>query len=101
MVDWNDIKNAFERDLNKQEETLLENEKKLLKAVASYLSSEKGMTPLQGYKPEEVAEFLEKPIPEIKNLLGGEWADTEDSKLDTIIYTLIKKVKISNSLMPW
>ena len=101
MVDWNDIKNAFDRDLRKQEETFKDNEKKLLKAVAYYLSSDKGVTPLQGYKPDEVAEFLEKPIPEIKELLGGEWADMEDSKLENIIYTLVKKVIISNSLMPW
>ena len=101
MADWHDIKNAFERDLNKQEETFMDNEKRLLKAVATYLSGEKGLSPLQGYNPEEVAEFLEKPIPEIKNLLGGEWADTDDSKLDTIIYTLIKKVKISNTVLPW
>ena len=66
MADWNDLKKAFERELNKEEESFVANEQKLLKGIANYLSSGKGMTALQGYKPEEVLEFLEKPVAEIK-----------------------------------
>lgn len=101
MADWNDLKKAFERELNKEEESFVANEQKLLKGIANYLSSGKGMTALQGYKPEEVLEFLEKPIAEIKKYLGEEWADIEDSKLENLIYSLAKKVKMSGTLMPW
>lgn len=101
MADWNDLKKAFEREMNKEEESFVANEQKLLKGIANYLGSGKGMTAVQGYKPEEVLEFLEKPVSEIKKLLGTEWADVEDSKLENLIYSLTKKVKMSGTLMPW
>ena len=101
MADWNDLKKAFERDLNKEEENFVANEQKLLKAIAKYLGSGKGMTALQGYKPEEVLEFLTKPVSEIKNCLGEEWTNVENSKLENLIYSLTKKVKMSDSLTSW
>ena len=101
MADWNDLKKAFEREMNKEEESFVANEQKLLKGIAHYLGSGKGMTAVQGYKPEEVLDFLEKPISEIKKLLGTEWADVEDSKLENLVYSLSKKVKMSGTLMPW
>ena len=101
MADWNDLKKAFERDLNKEEETFVANEQKLLKAIAKYLGSGKGMTALQGYKPEEVLDFLTKPVAEIKNCLGEEWTNVENSKLENLIYSLTKKVKMSDSLTSW
>ena len=101
MADWNDLKKAFERDLNKQEETFVANEQKLLKEIANYLCSQKGVSAIQGYKPEEVLEFLEKPVSEIKTCLGGDWADIDDSRLENLIYSLNKKVKMSDSIIPW
>ena len=101
MADWNDLKKAFERDLNNQEETFVANEQKLLKGIANYLYSQKGVTAIQGYQPEEVLEFFEKPISEIKSCLGKDWADVDDSKLENLIYSLTKKVKISGNLIPW
>ncbi len=101
MADWNDLKKAFERDLNKQEENFIANEQKLLKGIANYLCSQKGVSAIQGYKPEEVLEFLEKPVAEIKKCIGGEWADLEDSKIENLIYSLAKKVKMSGNIIPW
>ncbi|MBQ7925767.1 MAG: hypothetical protein IJ335_05670 [Lachnospiraceae bacterium] len=101
MVDWNDIKRAFEGNVKNEEQLRMEQEQRLLESIAQYLSAQKGTTSVKGYKPEEVAEFLQKSIPEVKQLLGGEWADISDDKLDTLIYTLIKKVRKSENILPW
>ena len=101
MADWNDLKKAFERELNKEEEKFVANEQKLLKEIANYLCSQKGVSAIQGYKPEEVLEFLEKPITEIKKSNGGSWADVEDSQMETLIYSLAKKVKMSGNIISW
>ena len=101
MVDWNDIKKAFERDAQKAENAFLDNEQRLLKSIAVYVCSQKGMSAIQGYNPEEIMEFLDKPVPEIKNCIGGEWLSMSDEDLGTLVYSLSKKVKKSGSLMPW
>ncbi len=101
MADWNDLKKAFDRELNKEEETFVANEQKLLKAIANYLCSEKGISAIQGYKPEEVLEFLSKPVNEIKKCMGEEWAGIDDSKLENLIYSLSKKVKMSGNIISW
>lgn len=101
MADWNDIKKAFEREANKAEELYVQNEQNLLKSIADYICSQKGMSTIQGYKPEEIMAFLEKPIPEIKECIGGIWLDISDSDLETLIYTLAKKVRKSGNIMQW
>ena len=101
MVDWNDIKNAFERDAQKAENAFMENEQKLLKSVSNYLCEKKGVSPIQGYDPEEAMAFLEKPIGEIKSCIGGEWAAMSDDDLGTLIYSLSKKVKKSGKIINW
>ncbi|MBQ8591358.1 MAG: hypothetical protein IJ485_01205 [Lachnospiraceae bacterium] len=101
MADWNDIKKAFERDLDKQEEKFVANEQRLLNDVANYLSSQKGASAIQGYQPTEVLEFLNNPISEIKLAIGGEWSKFEDSDLETLAYSLAKKVKLSGNMIPW
>jgi len=101
MVDWNDIKNAFERDAKKAEGEFLDKEQKLLKKIAVHVCSQKGMTAVQGYHPEEILEFLQKPVSEIRPCIGAEWNDMSDNDLETLLYTLSKKVKKSDSLMPW
>ena len=95
MADWNDIKRAFEREMNKKEEDFYSNEEKLLKNIANYLGSDKGVSVVKGYNTEEVLIFLKKSPAEIKETLGGEWKDMEDSVIETLIYTLTKKVKKS------
>lgn len=101
MIDWNDIKKAFEGNTKSEEEIAIENEQKLLKAIANYLCAQKGVSAIQGYKPEEVIAFLERPLNEIVICLGGEWVQMPQEKLDTLIYNLTKKVRKSDSLMPW
>lgn len=101
MVDWNDIKNAFERDAQKAESAFMENEQKLLKSVSNFLCEKKGVSPIQGYDPEEAIVFLERPIPEIKSCIGGEWAAMSDDDLGTLIYSLSKKVKKSGKIINW
>lgn len=101
MVDWNDIKNAFERDAQKAENAFMENEQKLLKSVSNYLCEKKGVSPIQGYDPEEAMAFLDKPIAEIKSCIGGEWAAMSDDDLGTLIYSLSKKVKKSGKIINW
>ena len=101
MVDWHDIKKAFERDAQKAEEKFVADEQKLLKSIADYICSQKGMTTIQGYHPEDIMSFLEKPVSEIKACLGGDWLSTEDNDLETLIYSLAKKVKKSGNILPW
>lgn len=101
MADWNDIKAAFERDAKKAEEAFAQNEQNLLKSIATYICSQKGISAVQGYKPEEILAFLEKPIAEIKSCIGGHWAEISDENLETLIYTLTKKVKKSDNLIEW
>lgn len=101
MVDWHDIKKAFERDAIKAEKEFIENEQSLLKSIANYLSSDKSVSVVQSYKPEEVLLFLEKPVTEVKAALGGDWLSVSDDKLETLIYSLTKKVKKSDNIIEW
>lgn len=101
LDDLNALKKAFERELNKEEENAIENEQNLLKAITVLISNQKGVSPIQGYKPEEVLNFLNKPLSEIKTLLGGEWISMPDTKFETLVYTLTKKVKKSDKLTTW
>ena len=101
MVDWNDIKKAFQTDIKTPEQIQFETEKRLLSNIADYLSSAKGISAIKGYQPEEVSTFLERPVAEIKQILGGEWLDMDDEKFDLLIYTLTKKVKKSENLLEW
>ena len=99
MADWNDLKKAFERDLQKQEKQFQLDEQALLEAIAKCLGSSKGISALMGYDTDEMLAFLQKPISEIKNTIGGEWANLEDIQLEPLIYSLSKKVKKSISLL--
>ena len=95
MADRNDLKRAFARELNKKAEVFLSNEERLLSSIAKYLGGSKVESVVQGYNTEEVLAFLEKPIPEIKEIIGGEWKDMNDADVETVIYSLSKKVKKS------
>ena len=99
MADWNDLKKAFEIDLNKQVQQFVFDEQSLLESIAKYLAQNKGVSALQGYDADEMLEFLQKPTSEIKKLIGEQWETVEADKFDTIIYSLIKKVKKSISLL--
>ena len=99
MADWNDLKKAFEKDLNKQVQQFVLDEQSLLETIAKYLAQTKGTSALQGYDTDEMLDFLQKPASEIKTLIGGQWAELDDNKLDTLIYSLVKKVKKSIPLL--
>lgn len=99
MADWNDLKKAFEKDLNKQAQQFIMDEQNLLESIAKYLAKNKGISALQGYDTDEMLAFLQKPASEIKTLIGGQWTEVEDSQLDTLVYSLIKKVKKSIPLL--
>lgn len=99
--DLNDLRKAFERELRKEEENSVENEQNLLKAITVYLCKQKGVSPIQGYKPEEIISFLEKPTSEIRACVGSEWASMPDDKFENLIYILTKKVKKSDKLTTW
>ena len=101
LDDLASLRKAFERELNKEEENAIENEQKLLKAITVYLCNQKGVSPIQGYKPEEIIQFLQKPVSEIKACVGSEWTSMPDDKCENIIYTLSKKVKKSDKLTTW
>lgn len=99
MADWNDLKKAFEKDFNKQAQQFVLDEQSLLESIAAYLAKEKGTSALLGYDIDEMLDFLQKPASEIKKIIGGQWETVDDSKLDTLIYSLIKKVKKSIPLL--
>lgn len=99
MADWNDLKKAFEREFNKVENEFISNEQTLLQSIANYLGKMKGTTSVQGYNTEDILEFLQKPVPEIKKILGGKWEELDDTALEPLIYSLAKKVKKSASFL--
>ena len=99
MADWNDLKKAFEKDFMKQAQQFVFDEQKLLESIAAYLAKEKGISALQGYDTDEMLEFLQKPAAEIKKAIGGHWETLDDNQLDTLIYSLVKKVKKSIPLL--
>ena len=101
MADWNDIKKAFEKDKKSEEDLLMEKEQKLHKDVTMYVCNLKGVSPLHGYHPNDLIDFLEKPSDEIQALLGGEWIDMTPEKFDSLVYSLNKKVKKSTNLLSW
>ena len=99
MADWNDLKKAFEQELNKKAQETVLDEQKLLESIAVYLAKEKGISALKGYDTDEMLEFLQKPASEIKKTIGGAWETFEDNQFETMVYTLIKKVKKSIPLL--
>ena len=101
MADWNDIKKAFEEDMNKKQAKFVADEEQLLEAIANYLCSQKGVSAIQGYQPEEVLEFLGKKVPEMKEALGGEWSKLDDFQFEGLAYTLTKKVRASGKMIEW
>lgn len=101
MADLSDLKKAFERELRKEEDAAVENEQKLLKQITLYICSQKGISPIQGYKPEDVITFLNQPASEIKKAIGGEWTSMDDNKFENLVYTLYKKVQKSDKLTTW
>ena len=99
MADWNDLKLAFEREFEKQEKKFISDEQTLLETIASHLASEKGVSALMNYDTDEMLTFLQKPVSEIKETIGGEWAELDDSVMNPLIYSLTKKVKKSMSIL--
>ena len=99
MADWNDLKKAFERDLEKLEKKFQLDEQVLLETIAAYLAKNKGISALMGYDTDEMLEFLQKPVSEIKEAIGGDWVDIDETQLEPLIYSLSKKVKKSISLL--
>lgn len=99
--DLNDLRKAFERELRKEEVSSVENEQNLLKAITVYICTKKGVSPVQGYKPEEIIAFLERPLSEIKECIGGEWISMPDDQFENLIYILNKKVKKADKLTTW
>lgn len=99
MADWNDLKNAFERDAKKTEDESISKEQKLLKSITVYLCSQKGVSPIQGYDHAEAADFLDKPISEIKACLDAEWENVSEEELSLLVYSLAKKVKKYGSMI--
>lgn len=97
----NDLRKAFEREIKKEEENAVEHEQKLLKQVTLYVCSQKGVSPIQGYKPEDIAAFLGQPSSEIQKALGGEWAAMDNAKFENLVYGLYKKVQKSDKLISW
>ena len=73
----------------------------ILKSITIYLCEKKGTSPIQGYDPEEAIAFLDKPVAEIKECIGGEWADIDDTSFETLVYSLSKKVKKSGKIINW
>lgn len=99
MADWNDLKRAFERDLNKQEQQFILDEQNLLESIANHLAKNKGISALQGYDADEMFLFLQKPVSEIKTEIGGHWATLDNTQLEPLVYSLTKKVQKSIPLL--
>ena len=97
----NDLKRAFAKEIMKEEELAIENEQALLKAITIYICRQKGVSPLQGYNPDEVITFLNKPIAEIKECVGGDWAAMPDDKFENLRYMLSNKVKKVSKMTIW
>ena len=99
MADWNDLKKAFEKDFNKQAQQFVHNEQNLLESIAAHLAKEKGTSALRGYDIDEMVSFLKKPVSEIKSTIGGDWETVSDNDIEILVYSLVKKVKKSVSIL--
>lgn len=99
MADWNDLKKAFERDLNKQEQQFILDEQNLLETIAKHLAKNKGISALQGYDAGEMFTFLQKPVSEIKKEIGGHWETVDNTQLEPLVYSLTKKVQKSIGIL--
>ncbi len=97
----NDLKKLLENQEIKKEDPHIEQEKRFLNEAATKLSNAKNVTSIQGYDPREMALFLARPIGEIKEIMGGEWAEMEDSVFSSFLYIMTKKINKSNSLLNW
>ena len=97
----NDLRKAFDRELKKEEDIAVENEQKLLKQVTLFVCSQKGVSPIQGYKPEDIAAFLSQPSSAIQKALGGDWLNMDAAKFENLVYGLYKKVQKSDKLTTW
>lgn len=97
----NDLKKLLENQEIKKEDPELEKEKRFLREAAAKLGSAKHVTSIQGYDPKEMVLFLERPMGEVKETMGGEWAEMTDSDFSTFVYIITKKINKSNSLLNW
>lgn len=99
MVDWNDIKNAFDREQIKTIKTFVANEQNLLESIAEYIAAKTGLSSVQAYNTEEILAFLELPADDIKETLGEPWTQVRTSDMETMIYSLAKKVRKSTAFL--
>lgn len=97
----NELRKLMEGSPQKQEEQIQEKEKRFINAAAACLNSSTFQSTLMNYDPQKMLHFLQLPISEIKEKLGGEWAKMSDSDLRNFLYSIEKKVKKSSSLMDW
>lgn len=87
------LQKAFRDD---EQTERFEKERKLMTEVVKYTCTKKGLNPIQGYDPQDVIEFLSKPIPEIKKLLNY---DMDEIELRNLVYSLAPKVKKFGNFM--
>lgn len=97
----NELRKLMEGSAKKEENLTQEKEKRFINAAAACLNSSTFQSALMNYDPQKMLHFLQLPVAEIKEKLGGEWAQMSDSDLKNFLYSIEKKVKKSSSLMDW
>jgi len=96
------LKAMLEGGMAQKKETPEEREQRFLKeAVRIHLGQDEDKDGLMSYHPEEMIAFLEQPTRRLKSIMGGEWAEMNDTDFDLMVYTVDKKLKKSNQLLDW
>lgn len=75
---------------------------RLFKAVNDAMfKADKTASSMMVYEPNKMIAFLDKPIAELRVLLGGEWIEMSEGDFEELVYLVQKKVKKSTQLIDW
>lgn len=91
-----ELRKAFSLEKEPKNDTL-EKEKLLMKDVINVTCAYKNISAVQGYDPDKVIRFLNKPIPEIRTSL--QYDNMDEVELRKLVYSLIPKVKKFGNFM--
>ncbi len=97
----NELRKLMEGSQKKETNPAQEKEERFIHAAAACLNPSAFQSTLMNYDPAKMLQFLRLPCAEIKEKLGGEWAEMSDADLENFLYSIEKKVRKSSSLMDW
>lgn len=96
------LKRMLEHKDEEEKKNELEQEKRFIAdATKAFLGKDTPVTGIQAYHPEEMMVFLDLPITEIQEKMGGEWAEMPKETFEAFAYKMRQKIHKSTSLLDW